>query len=387
MKIEAKALLLNHAAEQLDAKASAPWPPAPAPTPAPPPAEGPYRVDDEDVAHARAANLGDAVLARYESAALHAAAAAAWAGVGAASETFAPGPPRPAPPPQQWPYARIVQRSIAGDDEDATPRLPSLGGFLAAAAASHDWGVPVKSGAKWMAEKEGPSFTTRTPSHDPCTGREHYALAQRELARIADGLPITYGLTGHEQLAVWASVAGAGVLEERNIHAGAQPDAIDRENAREAKRVRGRRGKRKAEPMQPPAKRRAFLVPERKAITATAAALTLRDLEVYVTPHQVGLVCRTVSGLVQAAFEARGWVRAKTKSDGEAAKESDMAKTGELVGWKAIADCISKSTDACQRYARRTVDPMPVGKRLGEVVADKAAVEAWFSRQTMPLAG
>lgn len=359
---EARALLADHAVEQL----------------------GP---SDEGVVHARAANphtVGSAVRGMAEQAA-------------ALAERFTPGPPRPAPPPQSLTAteARIVLRSISGDDEDATPRLPSLRGFLAAAAASGDWGVPIKSGAKWMGEKEGPSFATSSPRHDPCTGREHYALAQRELGRIADALPAMYGLDGAEQMSVWGVCAGAGRIELRNIHAGGGPDAIDREEKRRA--AKGKKRKGKAAPMQPPQKRRAVLVPERKTMTATEVAAWLRDLEVYITPHQVGLVCRHVTASVREAFEKRGWIRTQTKAERDGAKpkaEADAPEqtlvrlkargtqmatlTGhDLQGWKSILNIIGCSANTARALMARKERRLPVTLYLGTPNAKAADLRRW----------
>lgn len=295
---------------------------------------------------------------------------------------FVPTPPAPAPPPQDWPHAGIVRRSIAGDDDDAMPRLPSLRGFLAAAAASDDWGVPVRSTSDPERFGKGALRGGGGRPHDPCTGREHYALAQRELARVASSLSSLYGLDAGEQMAVWCTVAGAGRIEMRNIHTGGGTDAIARDEARAAKRSkRRRRGT-----MQPPGKRRAFLVPERKTLTATQVALELRRFDVFVTPHQVGLICRRVTERVRAAFERKGWIAKRdVKPDNVTIEEgSTMAAPHgfDLEGWKDILPLIGVSQEMARELMRRADDPLPVRPWFGRVIAVRAELLAWVQRQT-----
>lgn len=345
---------------------------------------------DEDVAHARAANL--------DAAALHRAAAAAWetvaavtAGLGAAVAAFEPGPPTPVQPAAHTltrAEERIVQRSIAGDDEDATPRLPSLAGFLAAAAASGDWGVPVRSSCDPDRFGKGAMRGGGGRPHDPHAGRERYALAERELRRIADSEPQRYGLTGPEQMAVWCAVAGAGALGFRNIRdiGGAARERAEQKATASA----APKSKRRRATMEPPQKRKLVLVPEREKHTGTSVALFLREQGVYTTPHQVGLVCRALNARVREAFEVKGWIaraakREEIKSANSAEGEAIVAapEGWDLSGWKDILPIVGLSEGAARAASEREKDPLPVRVYFGTVIAKRAEVLAWIGRQTV----
>lgn len=69
---------------------------------------------------------------------------------------------------------------------------------------------------------------------------------------------------------------------------------------------------------------------------------------------------------------------------------NDRETSKGLQGWRAIAAYVAARTgftvnvDSVQRWARRAKDPLPV-KRWGldrpRVVADRAALDAWITRQ------
>lgn len=259
---------------------------------------------------------------------------------------------------------RIVRRSIAGEGDDETARLPSLAGFIAAAAASGDWGVPVRSSSS--PDRFGKGAMRGGGGgrpHDPNLGREQYALAERELRRIGDELPAAYGLDGSEQMAVWCTISGAGRLELRNIHAGGRPDAIEREERRASGRA-----------MKPPGKRRVALVPERHRMTASAVALWLREHDVFLTPHQVGLICRRINGVVAERFAGKGWTRPQAER-----REREMAASDYVNGWKEIAVHLGVSVRRAQQLEERG---LPVRHGLSTAVcALKSELDAWSESQ------
>jgi hypothetical protein len=144
--------------------------------------------------------------------------------------------------------------------------------------------------------------------------------------------------------------------------------------------------------MQPPAKRRAFLVPERKTLTATQVALELRRFDVHVTPHQVGLVCRRVTERVRAAFEAKGWIRAQTKSEQakpEAAKGARMATLmgHDLQGWKPILEIIGCSANTARALMARKERRLPVTMYLGTPNAKSVDLRAWQNAEVAAALG
>lgn len=286
---------------------------------------------------------------------------------GRVTEPFVPPPPQPAPPPQDWPHARIVERSIAGDDADEHPHRPGLRGFLAAMAASGDWGVPVRSSSDPDRFGKGALHGGGGKPHDPHTGREHYALAERELARIADELPtkttrLGATLDGQAQLAIWCTVRGPGKLTRRLIRG-----------------VRGRGGK--AGTLAQPASV-LVTVPDRQASTSTDVALELRARGVDLTPHEVGLICRRVQALVEATFVRHGWVRARTKVE-QAAKEASVALPSgyDVEGWKEIGELVGRGRETCVLLARRKENPLPVRWYLGKAIARRTELQAWIERE------
>lgn len=285
------------------------------------------------------------------------------------SVAFVPPPPVPAPPPQDWPHASIVRRSIAGDDGDAVPHRPGLRGFLAAMAASGDWGVPVRSSSDPDRFGKGALHGGGGRPHDPHTGREHYALAERELARIADGLPVKttrlgVDLDGQAQLAIWCTVRGPGKLTRRLIQG-----------------VKGRGGKAGKALAQPASA--LVTVPDRQATTSTDVALELRVRGVDLTPHEVGLICRRVHALVEAAFVNRGWVRARTRVEQASAKEASVALPNgyDVEGWKEIGEIVGRGREACAALARRPLHPLPVRWYLGKAIARRTELQAWIERE------
>lgn len=286
-----------------------------------------------------------------------------------ASIEFVPPPPQPAPPPQDWPHARIVERSIAGDDADEHPHRPGLRGFLAAMAASGDWGVPVRSSSDPDRFGKGALHGGGGRPHDPHTGREHYALAERELARIAATLPtkttrLGATLDGQAQLAIWCTVRGPGKLTRRLIRG-----------------VKGSGGK--AGTLAQPASA-LVTVPDRQATTSTDVSDELRAHGCDLTPHEVGLICRRVQAMVEAAFVERGWVRARTKSESEKAEGSaSMALPSgyDVEGWKEIGELVGRGRETCVALARRKENPLPVRWYLGKAIARRTELQAWIERE------
>lgn len=272
---------------------------------------------------------------------------------------------------------RIVRRSIAGDDDDETPRLPSLAGFTAAGAASDDWGVPVRSTSSPDRFGKGAMRGGGGRPHDPHLGREQYALAERELECIARNLPtkrtrLGADLTGAMQVAIWVSVKGPGKLVLRNLYAAEHERHTKQLAARARKIAEGKDPERVAQPPAPP---RSVYVPERSQRSATEVSDELRAHGIDMTPHEVGLVCRRVAALVREAFEGKGWV-ARAKREGS---EGEMAKGDWLNGWGEIATHLGVSERTAQRLKARGL-PLRDGLS-GGVSARKDELDAWEAKQ------
>lgn len=227
-------------------------------------------------------------------------------------------PARPAPPPQHWPHANIVRRSIAGDDEDATRMKPSTRGFLAAAAASGDSGVPVRSSSDEERFRKGAMRGGGGGRpHDPNIGREQYMLLDRELGRIAAALATRHTRLGEPvpgtmQLAMWCAVEGPGVLRLRRM---IDYGAAGRERAeRKASGAGAKDKKPKAGPLKPPPApeaRKLGRVPERERVTCEAVSLLLREHGVSLSRKGVREIVNDVDDAVHAACLAKGWVTAR----------------------------------------------------------------------------
>lgn len=278
---------------------------------------------------------------------------------------------RPAPPPQAW-DARgraVVERSIGGDDEEDTRYAPSLAGFLAAMAASYDWGVPVRSSSdpsRYGGGGIGSSGFGRAPT--AMMAREEYSLAVRELGRIASELAAVEVHGGHvfdgaAQVDLWAECHGPGALDHRVIRGGPE------------RRVKGL-GAVAASP--------AVTVPERRQRDATTIAERLGGVGVVVTPHEIGMMCRGVSRRVRTAFAAHGWIREERVVEApQSAEGESMAKVAgyDLESWKEIAPLVGRSEDTCRVLSRRAAHPLPVEEYLGRVVAKRTEVEAWVGAE------
>ncbi len=301
--------------------------------------------------------------------------------------------PRPSPPPQHWTVRNgpdIVRRSIAGDDADTSRARPSLTGFLSALAASFDEGVPVRSSAAgWVAHGEGVGSIGTSGFGKPptsLTAREEYARAFAELERIARSLlPSKACRSGHvfsgaEQMAMWVECHGPGALSMHIIKGEVR-------TARAAKKAK--RGKVVVVAKYEPPKVAVHMVAERHQTDATSISDRLAKGGIVATPHEIGLVCRGVGSMVEAAFVAKGWVRARRVTAAAKAEEAEsiMAKAAgfDLIGWKDIAPVVEKSAETCRSYAERATDPLPVYDGLGgEVCAKRDEVLGWLARQVVP---
>lgn len=315
-----------------------------------------------------------------ETVAVHRAAAEAWeaAAVAVCMAPMEPQPVRPAAHTLTPAEERIVRRSIAGEDDDETPRLPSLAGFTAAGAASDDWGVPVRSTSSPDRFGKGAMRGGGGRPHDPHLGREQYALAERELERIARTLPtkrtrLGADLTGAMQVAIWVSVKGPGKLVLRNLYAAEHERHAKQLAARARKLAEGKDPTRVAQPPAPP---RSVYVPERSQRSATEVSDELRAHGIDMTPHEVGLVCRRVAALVREAFEGKGWVARAKRDEGS---EGEMAKGDWLNGWGEIATHLGVSERTAQRLKARGL-PLRDGLS-GGVSARKDELDAWEAKQ------
>jgi len=295
-----------------------------------------------------------------------------------AAEQLDVGSVRAAPPPQTWDARaeRIARRSIEGVDHDPEPRPPSFDAFIAAMAASDDWGVPVRSSSdpdRFGKGAMGGGVTALpTNRHDE---RERYALAERELGRVAEALTPHYTrsehtLDGAMQLAVWQAVRGAGKAVRRIIKGGAP--------AR-----RGKPGKALAAPT-----RRVVTVPDRQRRTSGEVAGLLAEHGVEMTDHEVGMLCKRVTRAVREAFEAKGWVRAtrvvKAGREHARAREeaAEMAKADWCNGWGEIAAHLGCSVRTAQKLE---AIGLPVRKGLsGGVSAKKVELDDYCERAREP---
>ena len=295
-----------------------------------------------------------------------------------ASEQLDVGSTRAAPPPQVWDARaeRIARRSIDGVDHDPEPRPPSFDSFIAAMAASEDWGVPVRSSSDpdrfGKGAMGGGGGNLPTNRHDE---RERYALAERELGRVSEALPPHHTRCGHTldgvmQLAIWQAVRGAGKATRRIIKGGAP--------AR-----RGKPGKALAAPTT-----RVVTVPDRQRRTASEVAELLAEHRVEMSDQEIGSLCARITKRVRAAFEAKGWVRASmapkngrehAQSRGEA---EEMAKADWCTGWGEIAAHLGCSVRTAQKLE---AIGLPVRKGLsGGVSAKKAELDDYCERARAP---
>ncbi len=275
---------------------------------------------------------------------------------------------------------RVVRRSIAGEDVDDAPRLPSLAGFTSAGAASDDWGVPVRSTSSPDRFGKGAMRGGGGRPHDPHLGREQYALAERELERIARALPTKHTrlgaeLSGPMQVAIWVSVKGPGKLVLRNLYAAEHERHAKQLAARARKLAEGKDPERVAQPPAPP---RSLFVPERSQRSATEVSDELRAHGIDMTPHEVGIVCRHVGALVREAFEAKGWVaRAKRETTNEGSES--MATADYIDGWGEIAKYLRSSIRTAQALAR---EGLPVRNGLSRgVCARSDELDAWQDKR------
>lgn len=281
---------------------------------------------------------------------------------------------RPRPPVQTW-DARgraAVRRSIDGDDEDHTRHAPSMAGFLSALAASYDWGVPIRSSSdpsRYGGGGIGSGGAGRAPV--ALQAREEYALAVRELDRVASELTPRlvhsgHTFTGPAQVALWSECRGAGALELRVIKGGP------------ARKVKGL-GLVPASAV--------VRVPERRKRDATMLAERLRLDGIEVTPHEIGIICREVMRRAEAAFIARGWVRSRAKvaavHEAEEVVEMGAPIGFDLEGWKDICAVVGRSENTCRLLAARAHDSMPVRVYLGKPIASRAELLRWVAKQAV----
>lgn len=294
-----------------------------------------------------------------------------------ATEQLDVGSVRAAPPPQTWDARaeRIARRSIEGVDHDPEPRPPSFDSFIAAMAASDDWGVPVRSSSdpdRFGKGAMGGGATLPTNRHDE---RERYALAARELARVAASLSPHYTrsehtLSGALQLAIWQAVRGAGKAVRRIIKGGTPVR-------------RGKPGKALAAPTT-----RMVTVPDRQRRTAGEVAELLAEHGIDMTDHEIGILCRGVNRQVRAAFESKGWVRAtRAPKDGRdrsrvRGEATEMAKADWCNGWGEIAAHLGCSVRTAQKLE---AIGLPVRKGLsGGVSAKKVELDDYCERARAP---
>lgn len=61
-----------------------------------------------------------------------------------------------------------------------------------------------------------------------------------------------------------------------------------------------------------------------------------------------------------------------------------MAPEGwDLDGWKEIASIVGRSEDSCARLAARGDDPLPIARYGNRVIARRAELLAWVSREVV----
>ena len=300
---------------------------------------------------------------------------------------FVPGPPVPAPPPQDWPAweRRIVERELAGDEPPPTT-APTLEQTLRADNAASLWPTPIRSSSDTDRFGKDAIGGGDGRAYDPHRWRDEHILRLREYDLIAASLPVTYGLTGTEQKRVWWALH-VGLRQDRNIHAGIGLDAIAREEARATKRADRGGKRRKREAMEPPPPRKPFRAPECVPTSPAELAAIFREEGRFVTPQQLGIIKSEFSKRVYAACDRKGWpLRSPAHSKAEKARhetEGDMAGQYEVESWKEIAGVLNRSETTCKRYALLDSDPLPVVRHLGRVAARRADLLAWIERQAI----
>lgn len=60
-----------------------------------------------------------------------------------------------------------------------------------------------------------------------------------------------------------------------------------------------------------------------------------------------------------------------------------LLRPQHVEGWKGIAAAIGRSERAARMWARRAIDPLPVGALGGIMRASVAELEAWVARQAI----
>lgn len=245
---------------------------------------------------------------------------------------FEPGPPVPvrelggAVDVEQR-HVRIIERSRAGDDESDRPRWRSLEAAIAKTTAIKAGRSPMRSG--WKVEQESRSEGAVRTEH----GRDDVIEIDRAFARAFDR-SVRIGGAGPT-----LSAAGASRLLEEVLRHG---------------------------------------------VTAQQIANDLTTDEHVVTRHEVGLVIRAGKRAMRELLERKGLIERRRRDESEGMGGDEMAGPHgyDLKGWKDILPVIDVSEKLARQLMVRADDPLPVRVWFGSVIAKRADLLDWISRQT-----
>lgn len=233
-------------------------------------------------------------------------------------------------------FARIIERSLGGDDESDRPRWRTLEAAIAKTTAIKQGRSPMRSGFRIEQESRSEG-AVRTED-----GRDDVIEIDRAFAKsFTRPISITIGL---HSLQLDAAVAR--FLLERVL---------------------------------------------RGEVSASDVAAELVAAGVYANRELVARMIQDGKAAMRALLEAKGLIERKrapivdrdTKPENANGEGQDMAGRWDLEGWKAIGEAIGRGEGAAKRYAEREHDPLPVHEQLGRIVAERREVEIWLSRQTI----
>lgn len=249
-----------------------------------------------------------------------------------ATDPFEPGPPVPVATlggahTLLERELRVIERIEAGDDPSDRPRWRSLNAAISMWRQIGRDPSPIRSG--WKAELESRS-----------EGAVRSTFGRDEWIEVDRAIDLAVPLDVRVRI-------GMHVLELSRVEARAMLRAIFRGD-----------------------------------MTATQCADDLTAAGRSASRDLVARVIRDAKQAMQDVLERKGLVGRRERSVDEREQEGRaMAGEYDVETWSEISRAVGRGEAACKRYAERAEDPLPVREQLGRVVAKRADLLAWVSRQ------